>query len=97
VVHSLPSSVQPVPLVFLASAGQAAALPGQFSWRSHSPAAPRHDTVDGWKASAGQVAADPLQVSATSQVPADVRHVEPDALKTQIEVQHDVAAPFDPP
>src|SRR5438445_5271680 len=41
VVHTLPSSVQVVPLTFKTSVGQAVVTPSQVSARSHSPAAAR--------------------------------------------------------
>ena len=54
--------------------GHAAALPGQFSAMSQTPADERHSSVAGRKASAGQLTEDPLQFSAMSQTPAEVRH-----------------------
>jgi len=66
VVQTLPSSVQAVPLAFFESPGHVALLPGQFSARSHSPAAARQVKVDGRKASFGHVLLQPVHVSATS-------------------------------
>jgi hypothetical protein len=77
VLHTLPSSVQLVPAGLFASAGQVAALPGQLSVGSHSPAEPRHSVVAGWNASGGHVVLVPVQVSSTSQTPAEARHVAP--------------------
>src|SRR5262249_19663156 len=78
-VHGLLSAVHAVPLVFLASAGQVAAFPGQFSTRSHSPAAARQTVALDAKPSVGQVPLEPLHVSTTSQMPAEVRQVWPAA------------------
>src|SRR5207249_4886102 len=77
VVHALPSSVQAVPAALFASAGQSGPFPGQLSARSHSPAAPRQTTLEGWKPSAGQRSLTPSQVSAASQSPAAARHTVP--------------------
>ena len=76
-VQGLLSAVHAVPVDFVASAGQAGPLPGQFSARSHSPAEARHTVVDDWKPSAGQVVLVPVHVSATSQLPADARQTVP--------------------
>ena len=76
-VQTFPSSVQAVPLVFLASAGQVAEEPVQLSARSHSPAAERQTVEAARNPSAGHVVVVPVQVSATSQVPADARHTVP--------------------
>ena len=72
-VHALLSLVHAVADAFLASAGQAAAEPVQFSARSHSPAAARQTLLEAAKASAGQAALVPSQDSATSHVPALAR------------------------
>src|SRR5207253_1506199 len=76
-VHALPSSVQAGPAALFASAGQSGPFPGQLSARSHSPAAPRQTTLEGWKPSAGQRSLTPSQVSAASQSPAAGRHTVP--------------------
>src|SRR5207302_3947791 len=62
---------------FVASAGQAGPLPGQFSARSHSPAEVRQTVLEDRKPSAGQVVLVPVHVSATSQAPADARQTAP--------------------
>jgi hypothetical protein len=77
VLHGLPSSMQLVPAGLFASVGQVAALPGQPSARSHSPAEPRHSVVVGSKASAGQLVLVPVHVSATSHTPATARQIAP--------------------
>jgi len=61
----------------LASAGQLAADPVQFSAGSHSPPEGRQVVVAGSKASAGHAVLAPVQLSATSQGPAVARHVAP--------------------
>src|SRR5438445_5853440 len=77
-VHGLPSSVHAVPLVFLASAGQAwPATPLQVSARSHSPAATRHTVPLAATTSAGQLLLTPSQVSAGSHTsPEPARHTK---------------------
>jgi len=77
VVQTLPSSAHAVPLDFFASTGQFGPLPGQFSARSHSPAAARQIVLEDLKALAGQVLLVPVQVSATSHTPAAARQVAP--------------------
>ena len=79
-VHGLLSEVHAVPFAFFASAGQFAELPGQFSARSHSPAAVRQTVLDDDKLSAGQPLVSPSQVSAGSHAPADARHTVPAGL-----------------
>src|SRR5438477_128662 len=54
VVHTLPSSVQVVPLALKTSVGQAVVTPSQVSARSHSPAAARHTVPPDLMASAGR-------------------------------------------
>jgi hypothetical protein len=76
-VQTFESSVQAVPLAFLMSAGQLAAVPLQVSAISHSPPAARQTVDVGAKPSAGQVVLVPVQVSATSQAPADARQTVP--------------------
>src|SRR5207247_320763 len=71
VVHTLPSSVQAVPAVWTASAGQVVLVPVQLSARSHSLTAARHTVPEDANRSAGQVLLEPVQVSGTSQAPAD--------------------------
>src|SRR5437763_16999239 len=66
-VQGLPSSGQPLPDALQVSAGQAAALPVQYSGRSQSPAAARHIVIAGAKPSAGQPLLVASQLSATSQ------------------------------
>src|SRR5213078_4522105 len=66
VVHTLPSSVQVVPLALKTSVGQAVLVPVQLSATSHSPAAARQTVPAALSASAGQVALVPLQFSAAS-------------------------------
>src|SRR5437667_208828 len=66
VVHTLPSSVQVVPLALKASVGQAVVTPSQVSARSHSPAAARQTVPAALSASAGQAALVPVQFSAAS-------------------------------
>jgi hypothetical protein len=75
VVHTLPSSVQAVPLAVFESAGQPLPTPSQYSAGSHSPADPRQSELS--FASKGHTADDPVQVSAGSQAPPDARHVAP--------------------
>src|SRR5438034_997588 len=77
VVHTLPSSVQVVPLAFKTSAGQAVVTPSQVSARSHSPAAARQTVPAVLMASAGQAVLVPVQVSAMSHPPAAARHTVP--------------------
>src|SRR5207249_4451828 len=77
VVHTLPSSVQVVPLAFKASVGQTVVTPSQVSARSHSPAAARQTVPAVLMASAGQVVLVPVQVSAMSHPPAAARHTVP--------------------
>jgi hypothetical protein len=84
VVQVFPSSVQAVPLDFLASVGHAADEPVQLSAASHSPAAARQTVVDGWNPSVGHVKVVPLHVSATSQEPADARQTVPLANAVQV-------------
>src|SRR5947199_6835393 len=76
-LQGFPSPVQAVPLASFESAGQSGPVPGQFSARSHSPAAARQTTLEGWKPSAGHAVLVPSQVSATSQSPAAARHTVP--------------------
>src|SRR5207253_2406951 len=76
-LQGLPSSLQAVPAVLFASAGQPALDPVQNSAGSHSPAEARQSAVVGRKASAGQEVLVPSQVSATSQSPAAGRHTAP--------------------
>ena len=76
-VHGLPSSVQAVPLATLASAVQLGPLPGQKSFRSHSPTDGRHTVVEDRNASVGHVELLPVHVSATSHAPAVARHTVP--------------------
>lgn len=83
-MQTFPSSVQAVPLVFLASEGHVAEEPVQFSAMSHSPPALRQTVVEGRNASAGHDSEDPLQVSATSQVPALARHTVPLVSAVQV-------------
>jgi len=77
VVHGLPSSVQAVPFASLASAGQFAEFPGQFSDWSHTSAAARHTVLEAAKPLPGQVVEEPLQISATSQAPFAARQTVP--------------------
>src|SRR5439155_95036 len=72
-----PSSVYAFPADVLASAGQLALVPVQFSAGSHSPAEARHTTLDDLKASTGHTVLDPVQVSSTSQKPAAARQTAP--------------------
>src|SRR5437899_2877884 len=76
-VHTLPSSVQVVPLAFKTSVGQAVVTPSQVSARSHSPAAARQTVPAVLIASTGQAVLVPVQVSATSHPPAAARHTVP--------------------
>ena len=76
-VHGLPSLPHDVPAGLLASAGQFALDPVQFSAGSHSPAEARHWLKGERKPSAGQVVLDPVQFSGTSHDPADERHTVP--------------------
>src|SRR5205823_11709624 len=62
-LHGLPSSVHAVPADVLASAGQLALVPAQFSPGSHSPAEARPTVVDDSKASSGDAMLEPVQVS----------------------------------
>src|SRR5207244_4883010 len=93
-VQGLPSEVQAVPFVFLASAGQFGPFPVQLSARSQSPAAARQTVLEERKPSAGQLPLDPMQVSAASQLPAEGRHAVPAGFKVQVVVQHDVLDPL---
>src|SRR6266446_939180 len=72
-VHTLPSSVQVVPLALKTSVGQAVLLPVQVSATSHSAAAARQTVPAALMASAGQLALVPVQFSATSHTPAEAR------------------------
>src|SRR5437879_12034513 len=72
-VHTLPSSVQVVPLAFKTSAGQAVVTPSQVSARSHSPAAARQTVPAVLIASTGQAVLVPVPVSATAHRPAAAR------------------------
>src|SRR5204863_400443 len=76
-LHGLPSSVHAVPADVLASAGQLALVPVQFSAGSHSPAESRQTVLDDLKVSAGHTVLEPVQVSSTSQKPAAARHTAP--------------------
>src|SRR6185503_7366562 len=76
-LHGLPSLEQVVPPGFLASAGQVALEPVQFSTRSHSPASARQTVLDGSKALGGHTVLAPVQASSTSQTPAAARQVAP--------------------
>jgi hypothetical protein len=76
-VQALPSSVQAVPVVLNASAGQAAVPVLQVSAMSHSPEAGRQTVAGGDRASAGQVVAVPEHTSAASQAPAAARQTAP--------------------
>ena len=96
-MHGLPSLVHAVPADSFASAGQLGPLPGQFSGRSHSPAATRQTVLEEAKPSAGQVALEPLHVSATSHTSAAARQVVPAVLNVQLDVQHDPAVPLAAP
>jgi hypothetical protein len=82
-VQGLLSAVHAVPALFLlSSTGQSGPLPGQFSARSHSPAAFRHSVLEDAKPSAGQVVLVPVQFSATSQAPPEARHTVDDDAKS---------------
>src|SRR5437667_437260 len=81
VVHTLPLSVQVVPLALKTSVGQAVLVPVQLSARSHSPAAARHTVPAGLIASAGQVALDPVQLSAASHTSTAARQTVLDDRK----------------
>src|SRR5438477_128727 len=61
----------------MASAGQVALVPVQFSAVSHRSTAARQTVLDDRKASAGQVVLVPVQVSAVSHGPAAARHTVP--------------------
>src|SRR2546428_161351 len=61
----------------MASAGQAALDPVQFSAASQRSTAARQTVLDALKASAGQVVLVPVQVSATSHTSAAARHTVP--------------------
>src|SRR5437667_5253719 len=61
----------------MASAGQVALVPVQFSAASHRSTAARQTVLEGRKALAGQVVLVPVQVSAASQGPAAARHTVP--------------------
>src|SRR5439155_4222093 len=73
VVHTLPSSVQVVPLAFKASAGQAVLVPVQLSARSHSPAAARQTVPAALGAWAGEVGVVAVQLCGASQRSAAAR------------------------
>src|SRR5262245_48893400 len=73
-VHTLPSSVQPVPVGAKVLAGQVVLVPVQTSARSHSPAAGRH-TVPALPAGCWQVTAVPSQRSAVHGLPSSVHAV----------------------
>src|SRR5207247_460513 len=80
--QGLLSSVQAVPLVFLASVGQVLLVPLQVSVRSHSSAAPRHTVPLGSTTSVGQLALEPVQLSAISHPPGTaLRHTVLDGKK----------------
>src|SRR5439155_1198051 len=76
-LHGLPSSVHAVPAGVLASAGQLALVPVQWSAGSHSPAEVRQTVLEDLKASAGHTVLEPVQVSSTSQKPAAARQTAP--------------------
>src|SRR5438093_336245 len=61
----------------MASAGQAALVPVQFSAASHRSTAARQTVLDDRKPLAGQLVLVPVQVSAASQGPAAARHTVP--------------------
>src|SRR3989475_7815006 len=84
VVHTLPSSVQVVPLALRTSVGQAVLVPVQVSARSHSPAAARQTVPAALMASAGEAALDPLQFSAASHRSTAARQTVLDALKASV-------------
>src|SRR5882724_10737016 len=65
-VHTLPSSVQVVPLALKTSVGQAVLVPVQVSATSHSAAAARQTVPAALMTSAGQLAPVPVQFSAAS-------------------------------
>src|SRR5439155_24986423 len=94
VVQTLPSSVQAVPAVWTASAGQVVLVPVQLSARSHSLIAARHTVPADASPSAGQVLLEPVQVSATSQAPADARHCVPAAVNVQSVLQQSPLVPL---
>jgi hypothetical protein len=62
-VHTFKSSEHGVALAFLPSLGQLAALPGQNSGTSHSPAEARHCDALPRYPSTGHVVDDPVHVS----------------------------------
>jgi len=68
----------------LASAGQFAFEPVQFSDTSHGPAWARHCVLDDDKVSVGQVALLPSQNSDGSHPPADARHTVPLPARTSV-------------
>src|SRR5207302_9347071 len=76
-LHGLPSLLHEVPAALLASAGQLAADPLQFSAGSHSPADGRQTVLAGSKALTGHTVLVPVQFSSTSQGPAAARHTAP--------------------
>src|SRR5437879_6094263 len=84
VVHTLPSSVQVVPLALKTSAGQAVLVPVQVSARSHSPAAARQTVPAALSASAGQVALVPVQFSAASHTSTAARQTVLDGWKASV-------------
>src|SRR5207245_2367590 len=75
--HSAAAARQTVPAVLMASAGQVALVPVQFSAASHRSTAARQTVLEGRKALAGQVVLVPVQFSATSHSPAAARHTAP--------------------
>src|SRR5258705_477314 len=81
-VHTLPSSVQVVPLALKTSVGQAVVGPGQGSAKSHSAADARH-TAPAFPAGCVHVALVPLHTSMVHTLPSSVQ-VVPLALKTSV-------------
>jgi hypothetical protein len=79
------------------SGGQKGLEPLQCSATSQTPADARHVVELGRKVFVGQLPLVPVQVSATSQSPALGRQVWPEERNWQLDVQHDVLAPFRPP
>src|SRR5438876_986814 len=81
-VHTLPSSVQVVPLALKTSVGQAVLAPVQVSAKSHSAAAARQTVPAALRTSAGQLALVPVQFSTASHTSTAGRQTVLDDRKT---------------
>src|SRR2546428_3409501 len=92
-VHTLPSSVQVVPLALKTSVGQAVLVPVQVSATSHSAAAARQTVPAALMTSAGQLAPVPVQFSAASHTSTGARHTRLEDRKASAGGQAHVPRP----